>query len=178
MRHHTRASVPTLPHGRIGKTIQATTPTTQSSSPPPASPKYLAELLYKEGEDPGRGTIELWDHNYTKSIYWEHAGIEGDGQNPCDPPWECRAVIYNLKGKYRYLAALVGGTTETGTNETYPGYWWVVADGITAKGKFMLNRPPVPVWVPVSGFYAVELRISADTNGHEPSLAFAEARVS
>ena len=140
--------------------------------------KYLAELLYKEGEDPVRGTIELWEHNYTKSLYWEHTGIEGGGQNPCDPPWECRAVIYNLKGRYRYLTALVGGTTETGTNETYPGYWWVVADGITAKGKFTLNRPPVPISVPVSGFHAVELRISADTNGHEPSLAFAEAHVS
>jgi hypothetical protein len=171
------SSAPAPSHGQISATVQQPTPTTKSP-PPLASPKYLAELLYKEGEEPERGTIELWEHNYTKSIYWEHTGIAGDGQNPCESPWECRAVIYNLKGKYRYLTALVGGTTETGTNETYPGYWWVVADGITAKGKFMLNRPPVPIRVPVSGFYAVELRISADTNGHEPSLAFAEAHVS
>ena len=159
-------------------TTAASTPTaTKPPISPAAAPRYLSELHYTEGETPERGTIELWEQNYTKSIYWEHTGIEGDGQNPCDPPWECRAVIYNLKGKYRYFTALVGGTTETGTNETYPGYWWVVADGVTAKGKFMLNRPPVPISVPVSGFHAVELRISADTNGHEPSLAFAEAHV-
>jgi hypothetical protein len=172
-----QTSSPTPSHGGTGTTVRRPTTTTKSS-PPPASPKYLAELLYKEGEEPERGTIELWEHNYTKSIYWEHAGIEGDGQNPCDPPWDCRAVIYNLKGKYRYLTALVGGTTETGTNETYTGYWWVVADGITAKGKFMLNHPPAPISVPVSGFHAVELRIRSDANAGEPVLAFAEAHVS
>jgi hypothetical protein len=157
-------------------TVSRPTATKQAVTPL-AAPRYLSELLYTEGDKPERGTIELWEHNYAKSVFWEHTGIDS-GQTSCGAWWECRAVIYNLKGKYRYLTALVGGTTETGTNETYAGYWWVVADGITAKGKFMLNRPPVPISVPVSGFHAVELRISADTNGHEPSLAFAEAHVS
>lgn len=140
-------------------------------------PRYLSELPYTEGDTPERGTIELWEHNYTKSVFWEETMMDS-GQTSCESWWECRAVIYNLKGKYRYLTALVGGTTKQGTNETYPGYWWVVADGITAKGKFMLNRPPVPISVPVSGFHAVELRIRTDTNGENPALAFAEAHVS
>jgi hypothetical protein len=167
---------PVRSHGATNPTVPSVATTTPA--PPPAAPKYLSELAYKEGEKPELGTIELWEHNYSKSIYWEHTGGWGLGHSRCESPWECRGVIYNLKGKYRYLTALVGGTTETQTNETYPGYWWMVADGITAKGKFMLNRPPVPIRVPVSGFHAVELRISADTNGEEPSLAFAEAHVS
>jgi hypothetical protein len=154
-----------------------TPPVTKKPVSPLAAPRYLSELPYTEGDTPERGTIELWEHNYTKSVFWEHTGMDS-GQTSCESWWECRPVIYNLKGKYRYLTALVGGTTETGTNETYTGYWWVVADGITAKGKFMLNRPPVPISVPVSGFHAVELRIRTDTNGKEPALAFAEAHVS
>jgi hypothetical protein len=159
-------------------TIASTSPATKEPVSLPAAPRYLSELPYTEGDTPERGTIELWEHNYTKSVYWEEALWMDSGQTACEGLWECRGVVYNLKGKYRHLTAVVGGSTQKRTNETYPGYWWVVADGITAKGKFMLNRPPVQISVPVSGFHVVELRIRTETNGEEPVLAFAEAHVS
>jgi hypothetical protein len=159
-------------------TNTSTPPAAQNPVSPPAAPKYLSELAYTEGDRPGRGTVELWEHAYARSVYWEEEVWANSEQDSCSSWWECRAITYNLKGKYRHLTALVGGTTKKGANETYPGYWWVVADGVTAKGKFMLNRPPVPISVPVSGFHAIELRISTETNGKSPVLAFAEAHVS
>jgi hypothetical protein len=165
------------PTSSAGVTTTSTPTATKQPVSPPAAPRYLSELPYTEGDRPERGTVELWEHTYTKSVYWEEFLMDS-GQNVCEGMWECRAVIYSFKGNYRSLTALVGGTTKKGANETYPGYWWVVADGITAKGKFMLNRPPVPISVPVSGFHSVELRIRTETNGEEPVLAFAEAHVS
>jgi len=168
---------PTLSAGG-SVTNNSTPPAAKNPVSPHAAPRYISELPYTEGDRPERGTVELWEHAYTKSVYWEEEVWSDSGQDSCGSWWECRAITYNLKGKYRYLTALVGGTTKKGANEAYPGYWWVVADGVTAKGKFMLNRPPVPISVPVSGFHAVELRIRTETNGLDPVLAFAEAHVS
>lgn len=165
-----------LAHGGTG-TTRSETSTSKAPSPPVAT-KYLAELSYKEGEAPERGEVQIAERNFKKSIFWEHAGVEGSGPDyGCENPYECKSILYDLNGKYQHFTALVGGATATRSSEAFKGHWWVVLDGIIEQGSFTLNQPPVSVEVPVKGVRTLELRISAETNGNEPTLAWAEARV-
>jgi NPCBM/NEW2 domain len=169
-------SATTLAHGGTGATRTETS--ASETPPPPAVTKYLAELSYKEGEAPERGEVQIAERKFKRSIFWEHAGGEGRGPDyGCENPYECKSVLYDLNGKYRHFTALVGGATATRSSEAFKGHWWVVLDGMIEQGSFTLNQPPVSVEVPVTGVRTLELRISAETSGHEPTLAWAEARV-
>ena len=166
-----------LAHGGTGTTRTETS--TSKTPPPPAATKYLAELSYKEGEAPERGEVQIAERSFRKSIFWEHTGVEGSGPDyGCENPYECKSVLYDLNGKYQHFTALVGGATATRSSEAFKGHWWVVLDGMIEQGSFVLNRPPVSVEIPINGVHTFELRISAEAQGNEPTLAWAEARVS
>lgn len=123
--------------------------------------------------------MPIAERSFKKSIFWEHTGVADSGNDDaCENPWECRSVIYNLEGKYQDFTALVGGATATRSSESFKGHWWVTLDGMIEQGSFTLNRPPVLVEIPVSGVHTLELRVSAEAQGNEPTLAWAEAHVS
>jgi hypothetical protein len=154
------------------------TPVTTKTSPPPEQVRraYIFKLPMKGGETPEHGEAEIDGRALPGSIFWERVSTS-DGPGFCELKYECRSATYELGGKYHRFKALVGGTT-TNREMAYTGHWWAVLDGEVKQGHFALNRSPQTVELSVSGVHVLELRITAETQGQEPTLVWGSAQVS
>jgi hypothetical protein len=174
--HSTGGPSSTGTHGKRPVHRLQTAGTTRPQAP--VKRKYLAKLPAKEGEDPESGTVHVGGRRLPDSIFWEKVGSPGSSAFCGSSRYECRAVTYELGGKYNHFKAFVGGETPGSSEQAYSGHWWVVRDGEVEQGTFNLNRPPQAIELSVSGVHTLELRVTAEAAGNEPTLAWGEAQVS
>jgi len=178
--HHSSKTVSTSLASPTTTPQTPTTPPPRSTHtkplPPPST--YLRKLPPKAGDVPEHGGVQVGGRELLKSIYWEKVGLHTSSSGGfCGAYNECRAVTYDLGGKYNTFEAEVGGTVSEYPSQAYNGHWWVVVEGEVTQGTFALNRPPQTVLVSVSHAHTLELRLTAEGEETEPTLVWGEARV-
>jgi hypothetical protein len=174
----TDSGTPKTPPAGGGTTTNHTTTTPTTTKPQLQPSTYLTTLHLKAGDVPENGKVEVEGRELRKSIYWEKVGLHTSLSGRfCEANNECRAVTYDLDGKYNTFEAEVGGTISLYPSQAYNGHWWVVVDGKVTQGTFALNRLPRTVLVSVSHAHTLELRLTAEGEETEPTLVWGDARV-